>query len=90
MVNGVPVKLYMTSVVTMLSATIIAVRELRLLPPSLKTDRVNEKNQAELLKEVEQMGVEIERIVTEDETDEQYPGESERHALHLQLAKAQA
>ncbi len=36
------------------------------------------------------MGVEIERIVAEDETDEQYPGESERHALHLQLAKAQA
>ena len=38
-VNGVPVKLYMTSVVTMLSATIIAVRELRLLPPSLNDEK---------------------------------------------------
>ena len=38
-VNGVPVKLYITSVVTMLSATIIAVRELRLLPPSLNDEK---------------------------------------------------
>ena len=53
----------------------------------LQTDAVDEENQSELLQEMEQVTVEVERIMAEDETDEENPRQTERHSLHPQLAQ---
>ena len=52
----------------------------------LQTDGIDEENQSELLEEVEQMLIEIEREVTEDEADEKNPSQSERNSLYSQLS----
>ena len=52
----------------------------------LQTDGIDEENQSELLEEVEQMLIEIEREVTEDEADEKNPSQSQGNTLHSQLS----
>ena len=42
----------------------------------LKTDGVNEEYQSELLQEVEQVLIEVEREMTKDKTDEKNPGQA--------------
>ena len=51
-----------------------------------QTDGIDEENQSELLEEVEQMLIEIEREVTEDEADEENPSQSQGNTLHSQLS----
>ena len=52
----------------------------------LQTDGIDEENQSELLEEVEQMLIEIEREVTEDEADEKNPSQSQGNSLYSQLS----
>ena len=56
----------------------------------LKTDGIDEENEAELLQEVEQMLIQIETEMAEHQTDEQHPGESQRDVGHLDLAQCQS